>query len=73
MLIRAVKEKHGKIRVIPTNMEKYLSITIGQLQFLDSMQHVGGASLDKYSKTLNDDELRYTKEAFPNEEHLCNI
>ena len=66
MIIKALQERHGSIRVIPTNIEKYLSITVGRLQFLDSMQFVAGRSLADLAETLKDDEeFRYTKEAFP--------
>ena len=65
-----MKKKHGPTRVIPTNMEKFLSLSVGQLQFLDSMQYTAGASLNELIKTLNDDEFYYTKQAFPNEEHF---
>ena len=69
LIIKALQKRHGKVRVIPTNMEKYLSIRVGRLQFIDSMQFTGGKSLDSLVKTLtNDKDFRYTKEAFPNEE-----
>ena len=31
LLIKAAHKRHGNIRVVPTNMEKYLAITIGQV------------------------------------------
>ena len=69
LIVKALQKRHGKVRVIPTNMEKYLSIRVGRLQFIDSMQFTGGKSLDSLVKTLtNDKDFRYTKEAFPDEE-----
>ena len=38
LIMQAVKRKHGKINIIPNNMERYISFTIGPLKFLDSMQ-----------------------------------
>lgn len=31
LLIKVAPKRHGNIRVVPTNMEKYLAITIGQV------------------------------------------
>jgi hypothetical protein len=41
-----------KIECIPTNEERYLSISIGNLRFIDSLQFLS-ASLDKLSSNLN--------------------
>lgn len=38
LLIRALKKRHAKIRIIPTNIEKFLVIQIGRVMFLDSFQ-----------------------------------
>ena len=38
LLLRAVKEPHGKVRVMPNKMERYLVVSIGRVQFLDSFQ-----------------------------------
>ena len=38
LIVRALKSEFGKVRMIPQNIEKYLSLTSGQLQFLDSFQ-----------------------------------
>ena len=51
-------------RVIPQNMEKYLSITVGRLKFIDSIQFVP-QSLDSLAKTLEVDDLKYVREEFP--------
>ena len=37
-LIRALKKHHGKPRIIPTNFDKYMSIQVGGLLFLLSLQ-----------------------------------
>ena len=38
LIVKALKSEFGKVRVIPQNMEKYLSLTVGQLKFIDSFQ-----------------------------------
>ena len=50
------------MRVISQNMEKYLSISVGRLKFLDSFQFTP-QSLDVLSKTLEDDEFKYLSES----------
>ena len=41
------------IRVIPNNMEKYVSFQLGNLRFLDSLQFLGpGSSIDRLAKNL---------------------
>ena len=58
---RYAKEK--TIKVIPNNMEKYVSFQLGNLRFLDSLQFLGpGSSLDRLAKNLT--EFPYLKEQF---------
>ena len=64
LLIRAVKERHGKVRVIPNNIEKYMAISIGRVQFLDSLQFTM-KSLDDLVTTMDDADFVYTRENFP--------
>ena len=70
LIVMALKERHGHIRLVPTNFEKYLSISVGQLHFLDSIQFTGGSSLENLVKTLTKDELHFTKDVFSNEEQF---
>ena len=52
------------IKVIPNNMEKYISFQLGNLRFLDSLQFLGpGASLDRLAKNLS--EFPHLKKQFP--------
>ena len=52
------------IKVIPNNMEKYVSFQLGNLRFLDSLQFLGpGSSIDKLAKNLS--EFPHLKEQFP--------
>ena len=53
-----LKSEFGKVRVIPQNMEKYLSLTVGRLKFINYFQFTP-QGLDKLAKTLGDDEFRY--------------
>ena len=38
LIVQSLKSEFGKVRVIPQNMERYLSLSMGRLQFLDSFQ-----------------------------------
>ena len=63
LLIRALKPRHGRVRVIPTNFEKYLAIQVGRVHFLDSFQFTM-KGLDKLVNTLTDDDFHITKAEF---------
>ena len=63
LIIKGLKMKYGGTRGIATNMESYITFSVGQLQFLDSMQFTN-ASLEKVATTLSRVELMYTKESF---------
>ena len=52
------------VSVIPQNMEKYLSVTVDRLKLVDSLQFTS-QSLDSLVKTLEVDEFKYVREAFP--------
>ena len=60
LIVKALKSEFGKVRVIPQNMEKYLSLTVGRLKFIVSFQFTP-QRLD--TKTLGDDEIRYLRES----------
>ena len=68
-IIRAVEEKHGNIRVIPTTMEKFMSFSVGQLQFLDSFQFAS-KGLDKLVATLDDSECKHLRKEFSSDEEF---
>ncbi|MCH2406167.1 MAG: DNA polymerase, partial [Nitrosopumilus sp.] len=69
IIVKALSQRHKRIRVIPNNIEKYLSISVNQLQFLDSLQFTF-QSLDNLSKTLSTEELIYTRRAFQNDDEF---
>ena len=52
------------IQCIPTNMERYISFTIGNLRFIDSFQFMA-ESLDKLSSNLKRDNFKHTDLQFP--------
>ena len=60
LLIAAVKKRHGKITVIPTTTEKYISFTIGDVVFKDSLAFTQ-ASLDSLFNNLEPAQLVNTR------------
>ena len=61
LIVKALKSEFGRVRVIPHNMEKYLSVTVG-LKFIDSFQFTT-KGLDILAKTLAGDEFRYLRDS----------
>ena len=60
----------GNINCIPNNMERYLSFSIDNLRFIDSLQFMN-ASLDKLSSNLSFDEfIHIRRHSFPDGVHL---
>ena len=49
--------------MIPQNLEKYFSLKVGQLKFIDSFQ-LTPKGLDQLAKTLGDEEFRYFSESY---------
>ena len=64
LIVKALKSEFAEARVIPQDMEKYLSITVDRLKFIDSRQFTS-QSLDSLVKTLEVGEFKYMREAFP--------
>ena len=62
LIVKALKSEFGEAQVIPQNMEKYLSLALGQLKSIDSFQFTP-KGLDVLAKTLVDDEFRYLRES----------
>ena len=61
LIVKALKSEFGRVRVVPQNLEKYLSLTVGQLKFLDTFQFTTKSFF--LSKTLEDDEVKYLLES----------
>ena len=64
LIVKALKSEFGEVSVIPQNMEKYLSITVDRLKFIDSLQ-LTPQSLDSLAKTLEVDKFKYGKVSIP--------
>ena len=58
LIVSALKSEFGKVSVIPQNIEKYLSLSVGRLKFIDSFQFTS-QSLDNLVNTLGDEEFKY--------------
>ena len=69
LIVKALAKEHGDIRVVPSNMEKYLSITVGQLRFIDSFQFLS-TSLEKLVENMEVNDLKITKAEFPDRDGL---
>ena len=63
-IVKASKSEFGKVRVIPQYVEKYISLTVARLKFIDSFQFTP-KSLDSLVKTLEDAEFKYLRESVP--------
>ena len=53
-------------------MERFLAFSVGRLQFLDSFQFAS-ESLEKLAKSLEDEDLIYTREAYPDEQQFKDM
>ena len=62
LIVKALKSEFGKVRVIPQNMEKYLSLPVGRLKCIGSFQFTP-QSLDSLVKSLEEDEFKYVPES----------
>ena len=60
LLIPAAKPRHGKIKCIPNTAEKYISFSIGDIIFKDSLA-MTQASFDSLAKNLTTDQLINTR------------
>ena len=56
-IMSAAKSRHVDISVIPNTNEKYTSIKIGEVAFIDSFQFMP-SSLDSLSKNPADDQCQ---------------
>ena len=60
LILNAVKPHHGDISVIPTNTEKYISFSIGNITFIDSNQFML-SKLEKLVENLDDNKFYETR------------
>ena len=59
-ILRAAKERHGKIKCIPTNTEKYITFSVGGVTFKDSFAFMQ-SGLDKLIDNLTPEQLVNTR------------
>jgi len=64
------KSRAVNLSCIPNNMEKYMSFTVGQFVFMDSLQHLA-ASLETLVDGLQEDQFKITREYFKNPEQFA--
>ena len=64
LLMQAIARMRGEIKCIPTNTEKYISFSLGNLRFIDSVNFLL-SSLDKLVKGI--DEFPIMQRRFPEE------
>ena len=61
LLMQAMSKVEGKVSCIPNNTEKYISLSLGQLRFIDSAQFLL-ASLDRLVSANQPEAFRVTDE-----------
>ena len=69
ILMKAIQKKHGSCSVVPNNMEKFMSVSVGQVRFIDSMQFMT-SSLESLAANLSPEEMHHTHSQFPDEDHF---
>ena len=63
IIIKFEQKRHGKVRIIPTSIEKFLAMSVGRVLCLDSHQLMK-ASLEAMASEIADEDYHYTKKAF---------
>ena len=66
LLMQAMSKVEGKVSCIPNNTEKYISLSLGQLRFIDSAQFLL-ASLDRLVSANQPEAFRVTAKYEPDE------
>ena len=66
LLMQAMSRVRGEIKCIATNTEKYISFSLGNLKFIDSVNFMH-SSLEKLEKVNGNDEFPIMKKLFPEE------
>ena len=64
LIMKALQQKFGPVNVVPNNMEKYMSLSVGQTRFIDSMQFMS-SSLADLANNLDPEEMNHTHRQFP--------
>ena len=69
LLIQAISKVEGRVHCIPNNTEKYISFSLGQLRFIDSVQFLL-ASLDSLVAANPPEAFRITAQHEPDKKRL---
>jgi len=67
LIMQTISKVGGKLSVIPNNTEKYISFSLGQLRFIDSVQFLL-TSLDKLVASNQPEAFHVTTQYEPNKE-----
>ena len=67
LIMQAISRVEGSISCIPNNMEQYISFSLGQLRFIDSLQFLN-ASLDSLVSANQTESFLITNQYEPDEE-----
>lgn len=60
LLMQSMADVYGEIKCIPNNMEKYISFSLGNLRFIDSLNFLE-ATLDSLVKCSEPESFRFTE------------
>ena len=63
VILKSVTKKYRNVRIIPSNMEKFIALQVESVVFLDSLKFAG-KSLEKLVETLDDEDFIETKKMF---------
>ena len=63
LIMQQIHKITGRLSCIPSNTEKYISFSVGQLKFLDSFQFMG-SSRAKLVDATNKDDFKITRNSF---------
>ena len=66
LIFKELSKFNCKISVIPNGLEKYMSFSLNNLVFIDSMLFMNN-TLDKLVKNLGSEDFKYLSEVFSNE------
>ncbi len=61
IIVNAIKPRHGRVRVLANNDERYISYTVGCITFKDSMQFMP-SSLERLVENLQSENFHHTRQ-----------
>ena len=63
LIFKELNKFDRRVNVIPNGLEKYMSFSLNNLVFIDSMLFMN-SSLDKLVKNLSNSDFKYLRESF---------